>query len=251
MWVRWALLITFVTVLGTAFVNLGEWQLDRLQQRQTRNADTVRNEAAPVRPLADVFTAALTDADQWQRVEARGTFDAEHQYVLRYRKNAGTDGYEVVTPLRTAQGTVLVDRGFISVPRGVQIPSVAPAPPAGEVVVVGHARRNEKGRRAALTPVNSEMRQISSDAIAPTLPYPVLNGYLGLLTVTPAQEGGFTPIELPEISDGPHFWYAVQWFMFTGIGVLGIIVFIRGDLRTRREEREKEIAAERSPVGAA
>ncbi len=251
LWLRWGLLIVFVTVLGTAFVNLGEWQLDRLQQRQIRNADTVRNEASPVRPLAEVFTRPLTDANQWQRVEARGTFDAEHQYLLRYRKNNGSDGYEVVTPLRTPQGNVLVDRGFISVPRGVQIPTVAPPPPAGEVTVVGHARRNERGGRAALTPVNFVMRQISSDAIAPTLPYPVLNGYLGLLSVTPAQQGGFTPVELPEISDGPHFWYAVQWFMFTGIGVLGIIVFIRGDLRARKAEREKDTAAERSPIGAA
>jgi flagellar biosynthesis/type III secretory pathway M-ring protein FliF/YscJ len=40
---------------------------------------------------------------------------------------------------------------------------------------------------------------------------------------------------VPELSDGPHFWYAVQWFMFTGIGVLGVVVFIRGDLRARRE----------------
>jgi hypothetical protein len=29
----------------------------------------------------------------------------------------------------------------------------------------------------------------------------------------------------------------VQWFMFTGIGVAGIVVFIRGDLRARREAR--------------
>ena len=29
LWVRWALLIAFVAALGTAFVNLGGWQLDR------------------------------------------------------------------------------------------------------------------------------------------------------------------------------------------------------------------------------
>ena len=54
--------------------------------------------------------------------------------------------------------------------------------------------------------------------------------------------GGFQPVALPEISDGPHFWYAVQWFMFTGIGALGVFVFIRGDLRERR-------TGERKPVG--
>lgn len=244
LWLRWALLIVFVAILGTTFVNLGEWQLDRLQQRQNRNATTLANEQAPVRPFAEVFNRPVTDADQWARVEARGTFDPDHQFIVRYRSTGDAEGYEVVTPLRTAQGTLLVDRGLITVARGTQIPTTAPAPPVGEVTVTGHVRRNEQGRRAALTPLNGQMRQISSDALAPALPYPVLNGYLGLLTVEPAQAGGFQPIELPEISDGPHFWYAVQWFMFAGIGVAGIVVFIRGDLKSRRQVEPEAVPAE-------
>lgn len=242
-WLRWTLLILFVAVLGVVFVSMGEWQLDRLAQRRDRNATTIANESSPIRPYQDVFTHPITDADQWQRVEARGTFDADHQFVVRYRSNGDLDGYEVVTPLRTASGVVLVDRGFIPVQRGTQIPSTAPAPPAGEVTVIGHVRRNEKGRRAATMPVDNQMRLISSDAIAATLPYPIKSGYIGLLTVQPEQVGGFQPIQLPDLSEGPHFWYAVQWFMFTVIGVAGIVVFIRADLRARREERQEAVEA--------
>jgi cytochrome oxidase assembly protein ShyY1 len=238
LWLRWALLIIFVAVLGVVFVNLGEWQLDRLAQRKERNATTIINEQKPVQPYEQVFTRPVTDADQWQRVEARGTFDAQHQFVVRYRSNGDADGYEVVTPLRTATGAVLVDRGFIPLQRGTQIPSVAPAPPTGEVTVVGHVRRDEKGRRAATTPVGNQMRLINSQAVAATLPYPIATGYIGLLTVQPEQQGGFQPIKLPELSEGPHFWYALQWFMFTAVAAAGIVAFIRGDLRARREERE-------------
>ena len=238
LWLRWALLIIFVAVLGVVFVNLGEWQLDRLAQRKERNATTIINEQKPVQPYEQVFTRPVTDADQWQRVEARGTFDAQHQFVVRYRSNGDADGYEVVTPLRTATGAVLVDRGFIPLQRGTQIPYVAPAPPTGEVTVVGHVRRDEKGRRAATTPVGNQMRLINSQAVAATLPYPIATGYIGLLTVQPEQQGGFQPIKLPELSEGPHFWYALQWFMFTAVAAAGIVVFIRGDLRARREERE-------------
>jgi cytochrome oxidase assembly protein ShyY1 len=238
LWLRWALLIIFVGVLGIVFVNLGEWQLDRLAQRRERNATTIANEQKPIRPYEQVFTHPIIDADQWQRVEARGTFDADHQFVARYRNSGDADGYEVVTPLHTATGTVLVDRGFIALQHGAQIPSAGPPPPTGEVTVVGHVRRNEKGRRAAITPVNNQMRLINSDAIAATLPYPLASGYIGLLTIQPEQQGGFQPVKLPDLSEGPHFWYAVQWFMFTAVAVAGIVVFIRGDLRTRREERE-------------
>jgi cytochrome oxidase assembly protein ShyY1 len=238
LWLRWTLLIIFVAVLGVVFVNLGQWQLDRLAQRKERNAATIANEQKPVQPYEQVFNHPITDRDQWQRVEARGTFDPDHQFVLRYRSNGGVDGYEVVTPLRTANGAVLVDRGFLPLDRGAPIPSVAPVPPAGEVTVVGHVRHDEKGRRAATTPAGNQMRLINSNAIATTLPYEIKSGYIGLLTVQPEQQGGFQPIQLPELSEGPHFWYAMQWFMFTLVGVAGIVVFIRSDLRARREERE-------------
>ena len=244
LWLRWALLIVFVAVLGVVFVSLGNWQLDRLAQRKERNATTIANEQQPVQPYEQVFTHPITDADQWQRVEARGSFDADHQFVVRYRSNGGADGYEVVTPLRTASGAVLVDRGFIPLERGTRIPSVAPAPPTGEVTVVGHVRRNERGRRAATTPAGNQVRLINSAAIAATLPYEIESGYIGLLVVQPEQQGGFRPIQLPDLSEGPHFWYAVQWFMFTAIGVAGIVVFIRGDLRARREEREGAVEAQ-------
>ena len=128
LWVRWALLVVFVAVLGAVFVNLGQWQLDRLSQRQARNATTVANEKKPVRPVAEVFTRPISDADQWQRVEARGTFDAEHQFVVRYRNNGDVDGYEVVTPLRTASGVVLVDRGCSRCPAGSRSRLLRPRP---------------------------------------------------------------------------------------------------------------------------
>ena len=238
LWLRWAGLVVFVAVLGTVFVSLGQWQLDRLEQRRARNAATVANEQRPVRPMAEVFTRPITDADQWQRVEAVGTFVADQQLIVRYRSNGDDEGYEVVTPLRTASGVVLVDRGFVATPQGVRIPSSAPPPPAGEVRVIGHVRRNEQGRRAATTPVDDQLRLINSDAIGAALGYSLLNGYIGLLEVAPPQPGGLVPVELPEINEGPHFWYAMQWFGFTAVALAGIVVFIRADLRARREEAE-------------
>jgi cytochrome oxidase assembly protein ShyY1 len=82
------------------------------------------------------------------------------------------------------------------------------------------------------------VRYINSDALAAALPYPVLNGYVGAITVDPPQTGDFQPVALPELSEGPHFWYAMQWFMFAGIGLLGIAVFIRSDVRQRRAARQ-------------
>ena len=234
LWVRWALLVVFVVALAIVFVNLGEWQLRRLAEREARNATTISNEQAPIKPYEQVFTRVITDADQWQRVTATGTFDGEHQFVVRNRNNGDDRGIEVVTPLRTASGAVLVNRGFIAVPPGTGQPTTGPPPPTGQVTVVGYVRRSEPGRTGAITPESGTVRLVNSDALQAAIGYPVANGYLSAIEVTPPQDGGFVPVALPEISSGPHFWYAMQWFMFAGIGILGIVVFIRGDLRDRR-----------------
>ena len=112
LWVRWARLVVFVVVLGTVFVNLGEWQLDRLDQRRERNATTLTNETGPVRPRPR-SSPGRSPSRPVAAGRGAGTFDAEHQFVVRYRQQRRRDGYEVVTPLRTAAGVVLVDRGFV------------------------------------------------------------------------------------------------------------------------------------------
>ncbi|MBO0812528.1 MAG: SURF1 family protein, partial [Microlunatus sp.] len=199
------------------------------------------NEAAPVAAFDQVFTHPITAADEWRRVRVTGTFDGAHQYVIRYRSNAGNDGYEIIAPLHTDSGkTVLVDRGFITLQGGTQIPNTAPPAPSGPVTIIGRVRQNEPGRDSAIVPVDHHARLIDSTRIGADLRTPVVNGYIDVISMTPRDPGHFQTIALPELNDGPHFWYAVQWFMFTGIGVLGVIVFIRGDLRDRRERLQQE-----------
>lgn len=228
----------FVAVLGFTFVQLGQWQLRRLHERRASNQVIRVNEKAPVADFNQIFDRQIGQADEWKRVRVTGTFDTEHQFVLRYRDNGDDSGYEVVAPLHTSGGkTVLVDRGFIALSGSQQIPKSAPAAPAGKVTVVGRVRADESGHDSATVPVNGQARLINSVKMAKALGYPVVNGYIDTLSMTPKDPTAFDRIELPELNDGPHFWYAVQWFMFTGIGVLGVVVFIRGDLRDRRERR--------------
>jgi cytochrome oxidase assembly protein ShyY1 len=248
---RWLGLLVFVVVLGGIFVRLGEWQIHRLEQRQERNAVVVAHENNPVVPLAQRGYGVIEDGDQWQRVTLTGTFDASHQLEIRYRSNDGATGTEVVTPLRTSDGkTVLIDRGFIVRAAGEAPPASLPAPPSGTVTVMGHLRRSENGSTEAITPALGAVRLINAPAISAWLGTDVVDGYIGLLEVTPAQDGPFIPVVTPTLDEGPHFWYAVQWFMFTGIAVTGLFVFIRGDIVARRKLKKAAAAAAAPATGA-
>lgn len=244
-WVRWVGLLVFVAVLGVVFVKLGEWQLARLEERKAGNAIVLQHQDAPVVDYREVFGGQITDADQWQRVRVTGVFDAERQFEVRYRSNEGRRGYEVVTPLRTPAGDiVLVDRGFIE-SASQQTSVILPTPPAGMVTVVGHVRRSEQGSPEATDPVSGQIRLINAQAIGRDLGQPVLDGYIGLLEISPAQTGDFRRIVPPPLDEGPHFWYAVQWFMFAGIAVSGLVVFVRSDIVAVRA-RSRARAATRS-----
>lgn len=240
----------FAAVMITSFVLLGRWQLDRLEWRRHHNEVVVAHASAPVVEFTDAFTGPVEDDAQWQRIRVSGRYDADRQIQVRYRNQNDQRGVEVLTPLHATDGrTVLVDRGFLAQQPGQPPPEALPPPPDGEVTVVGFVRRNERGRANAVNPVDQRVRLINAPAVAATLPYPVVDGYLGLISSEPAQEGGLQPMVPPELTEGPHLSYAVQWFAFTLIAVVGLVVLIRGDLRDRRAARAgtPPRAARRSP----
>lgn len=240
LWPRWVALAVFVITLVVAFVNLGYWQLDRLDQRRERNEAVVVHENAPVLDWSEVFGPVITEGDQWQRVRVTGTFDGEHQFVVRYRSNNGQSGYEILTPLHTEDGRhLLINRGF-GARDGEDFPTTAPPAPTGKVTIVGNVRRNEQGPEHAMIPIDGLVRLVNSDAIAGSLPYPLVNGYLGLLEMTPPQQGVLVPVLPPELTEGNHLSYAVQWFTFSAMAAIGLVVLIRSDLKARRASKGEQ-----------
>lgn len=243
LWLRWTLLVVFVVVLGATFVSLGRWQLDRLDQRRDRNEVAAIHENAPVRAFDEVFTGPIADSDQWQRVEVRGTFLADRQLQARHRSFGEYTGWELVTPLVTDSGkTVIVSRGFLERPAAQDYPGVYPAPPAGHVTVLGYVRRNEQGNPNAITPQEGIVRLINAEAIGAWLDRPVVDGYVNLIEVVPAQSGGLIPVTPPEPTEGPHLSYAFQWFTFALIAGAGLVILIRGDLRDKKKAAAKAAA---------
>lgn len=235
LWPRWVALAVVVVTLVIAFVNLGYWQLDRLEQRRERNQSVAAHEDSPVLDWDEVFGPVITESDQWQRVRVTGSFDTERQFVVRYRTQDGRSGYEVLTPLTTNDGRhLLVDRGFAARPAGEDFPSVAPPAPTGQVSIVGHVRRNEQGPDQAITPADGQVRLVNSQGVGAALPYPLVDGYLGVIDITPPQSGGLVPVAPPKLDEGNHLSYAIQWFLFSALAGLGLVVLIRTDVKARR-----------------
>jgi cytochrome oxidase assembly protein ShyY1 len=214
---RWIGLFIVVVVLGFTCGKLSEWQFHRYSERGDSNAVQRANLDAPPVAVSSLLSTSKdpTPAIEWRTVSASGRYDATHQIAVLYRTRDGAPGVDVVTPFITSSGSaVLVDRGWISsVANGNQALRLPP-PAAGVVRIEGWVRADSTGGSSQVTPSQGSVRAISADAIGPTLPYPVYDGFVSLTHETPASPHAPAKAGGPDLSGGPSFFYGVQWLFF-------------------------------------
>jgi cytochrome oxidase assembly protein ShyY1 len=238
---RWVLFLGAVVVLAYGAFRLGEWQFDRLEQREDSNAVIERNLAADPVPVAQVLEVGepVAAEEEWRHVTATGEYDEDASVVVRYQTRDGQSGVDVVTPLVTDEGpALLVNRGWAATGNtGTTTPEV-PSPPAGEVRVAGWVRADATGDSTRVA--DQSTRAVSSEAIGATLPYPVYGGFVELDTETPPPAEPLTKVEQPDLGEGPHFFYGLQWWFFAALAVFGFGYLVWDERRRMRQRRTRD-----------
>ncbi len=225
---RWiALIIGAISFALACYLILAPWQFGRNAERSAENAAIAAAVAAQPVDIAELMSTTAQPSPEvlWRSVTVTGTFDPGRQAYVRLRHdNSGSPASEVVVPLITADGTaVLVDRGYVSF-TSVQQGEALPALPTGMVTVTGRvqADENDPRHRAPVVAPDGRMQYLAAGSeIAGS--GRVFRGYLQLTAESP---GVIRPIGLPQQEPGPFFSYALQWWAFGAIAVLGIGYFI-------------------------
>jgi cytochrome oxidase assembly protein ShyY1 len=233
---RWILFAIVVGVLAYATWWLGEWQFGRLEDRKASNAIVERNEDAAPAPVADVLAPGqeVDEDDEWRVVEATGTYAVDDTVVVRYRTRDGASGIDVVVPLETAEGpSLLVDRGWMPTDNQGTDPSEIdiPDPPSGEVTVTGWVRVDATGDSTSVA--NQSTRAISSEQLGPALDREVYGGFVDLRSEDPEPAEALQQAELPELNNGPHFFYGLQWWFFGVLAIFGFFYLAYDEWRKR------------------
>jgi surfeit locus 1 family protein len=200
-------------VVAAVCVRLGIWQLDRLAERRAWNDQVAARLAAPPLILASGLATVPAESLAHRRVEARGVFAFGDQRLEPNRSLRGLPGVYVVTPLRFADGTgVLVQRGFAAAPDGMTVDAARLVEP--ESTVVEGVLVSAAGRLA-----------VRPESV--TVGYPLLP----LVVRRTARAAGMPPdlavVGLPPLDAGPHLSYAIQWFAFAIIGLVGGVLLAR------------------------
>ena len=151
--------------------------------------------------------------------------------LVRNRTYNGIPGYFVLTPLVVPGGdAVIVNRGFVPLETSGNEPDV-PTAPSGVVAVNGRVRSTQKrglfGPRDPTEGTLTEVARADLARLQQQMPYHLLPVYIELETSDPSEARGITPVPLPELDDGPHLSYAIQWFMFSALAVIGWVLVVR------------------------
>jgi surfeit locus 1 family protein len=248
MFTRQWLLATFLVVTGSlVMVRLGYWQLDRLEQRRAFNTrvqaqideEPLDLNQALVSDQTSQFQSSLHDME-YRTVLVEGEFDHTQEVVLRNQAWNNQLGVRLLTPLKISgtQQSILVDRGWVPY-EDYTAGRLDKYRVAGIQQVQGRIRRSQVrpdiGTRTDPNPGESDeplqaFFLANVDRIAVQVPYPLLPVYVQW---APDGTGELPPHRsafIPELTEGSHLGYALQWFTFAVILAAGYPFFVKREM---------------------
>ena len=221
-----ALFKSFIALLLVVFCLWGsQWQYHRGVDRHARNA--VIEERIAQSPIELKAVAGALADDEWQTVSVDGVFNSDKQILLRNRYNDGKYGYEVLTLFTsTANKSFWVDRGWVQAGATATTAPVVTALPKGVVTIIGRLRLDSSLPRGSFFALPGKGQGLVSELNAQSQ----LNTEKFYIDLLSGSDSSLTPkvtAQLPELSDGPHMAYALQWIFFGGLVIYGRILIRR------------------------
>lgn len=271
-WMRGRWLVGHLIIGGAILVmaNLAAWQFDRLDERKVANRET--QHLIDRAPVTVSNATDLAGRQRWEKVVVEGWPLEDQRFLVRYQLLEGRTGYWLVEPVTTGRGQVVfVTLGWIPQDVGETLPRLRAAAPTNDAVtgdVPGRPVRYEgfalpgvacSGRVGDLTriqpnagdpPVSTvadfncaNLRLLDSklDSFAPSHPdAPQLDQHQPQ-HLDPARDAAALQLKAlpgPDLSEGPHFSYALQWIAFCLVIGLGWITLLFRVFRTSRGRRQ-------------
>ena len=222
----WALFKTFVALLLILLCGwAAQWQYHRGVDRHARNTvieHRISKSAIDLTQIESPF------ADyEWQTISTSGTFDNSKQILLRNRYNEGKYGYEVLTLFTSEDNKKFwVDRGWVEAGATATTPPDVIPMPTSTVSITGRLRLDSSLPRGSFFALPGKGQGLVSELNAQSQ----LNTEKFYIDLLSGSESSLTPAvtaQLPELSDGPHMAYALQWIFFGGLVIYGRILIRR------------------------
>lgn len=220
---RWIALTIFIVVMVYLFWQLSQWQFDRSDERNEKNKTISSSLNAEPIQIKDLDIAA--DLNPWQKVSLVGSY-VEDSKLVRKRYFESDLGFWVITPLLLENNqTILINRGWISIGDSANSSKQIPQSAQGNVILTGYIQKMEEFKQNPSDLPKEQILNINHEHFQTQVNKSV---FIQLSESVP-QDKQVRILPTPEISDGPHFSYAIQWIIFALLLPIGWYVLLKNE----------------------
>ncbi|GAB2459984.1 SURF1 family protein [Jatrophihabitans fulvus] len=250
---RYAALGVLMLVVALVCVACGVWQIFRYESKHDENQVLRANAKLPAVAPAQVLPLVgsrdpTRNGVEFRQLRVSGRYDGAAETLVRNRTDGDATGFLVVTPLQTADATLLIVRGFVAQPASGAQPA-PPSAPSGTVTVLARAQPPESRDDQFGSLPGRQVSSINPRQQAERLGGAVYDGFAQLESGQ-AGTGGLTVLPRPDLSnpaggalEPQHFAYVVQWFLFAALALAAPFAMIRAESR-RRDDGEVDLVDE-------
>lgn len=239
---RWIAYLVVAVMFAVVTVLLGNWQYGRHEAKVERRDTIETNYGADPVSLDSVLDSpgdSLAPGEDWTRVEVSGIYREEDYLLVRNRPYRSVFGYEVLVPfsITSSQGDdssdvrLLIDRGWVPNARNAATLPDVPAAPSGPVTVRGWLRPSEADFDRSLP--QGQVASINLPVAEVAAGGPLYGAYLELESEDGTASTGERPAaaDPPDTGLGVNFAYAMQWWIFSPIGLVLVVLMARREVR--------------------
>ena len=221
---RWIALTLILLFLIYLFVRLSNWQFDRYDQRILRNEST--NIALSLPPKKIDSINQLSEMKQWEKIDLTGSFLTDQSKLVRKQYLENSLGFWVITPFKIENGeNILVNRGWIPIGTSASTKQEIPTAPTGTVKLEGYL---QPFNESIVQPKDLPLNQVNSIDYT-YFEIDLANNFYVQLAKSSPMDNQVAIIPLPELSNGPHLSYAIQWLLFALLLPIGWYVLLKNE----------------------
>lgn len=220
-------------ILFALCIQGARWQFERHEARHEKNELIRANIEKSFLTESDLETLDINQV-AWRSIRLSGNFIPDTQIFIRNRYHEGVYGFGVVTLFESSNGRKYwVDRGWVVAGKDALTPPKIEPVTKELIQIEGRVRVENIESQISGTVFavpnkdgNSQLARWNNEKSIVTEPF-----YFDLKESSQSSFNPEVPAALPELSDGPHLAYSVQWVLFAGLVLFGLFLVIREERR--------------------
>jgi cytochrome oxidase assembly protein ShyY1 len=214
-------IVSILVFIGSIFAS--NWQYERHLQRSSLSEFVNQRLNGAVLDLSNQSSSL----SNWQRVQIEGELSSAGP-LIRSRPLDGRNGFWVTSTITTAQNNSYpVLLGWIPATSEATAIVSPPRITTDEVRLEGILRDLEQRQSASDLPAGQSL-SMDRETLSTNQRF-----FIHSLTVTPEMQiPELRTVPIPNVSQGPHFFYAIQWLVFGFIAIFGTVWLIRSESKS-------------------